>query len=358
MTDTPAALNSALSSSLQGNDISLAGVDVLACTEVSMSQTWTGGKLIFSDSPEKPTVHGQLYLDATLAATTGSDYNRVFLYHVNGHATKKMRFGAIIKNLGTSAGTLTIQKKGTAGPTTAYGYAGKLAVQRHLSSSAGSGVNVNAGAWAKLDSTFDTTAATNNNLMHGIWDYSFTQPHEILCVAVYDTEDTVTNGPSLSLLTKDSHQRGTFPYTDKTYDATVTSDTLNGIAQFPWAGNTTNDTTISGTDVTDGSSQTLAGNYGILYHVHLNVTSSDGRNFGVMCNPRGGAWGSGFFTEAGVFASGKVLIPGSTTLLSSNLSGSVEGKYVPATTPSIWFQSMPAGGTSLPVRVMLVPYTP
>lgn len=87
-----------------------------------MTATWTGGKLIYSDSPESPTARGKLYIDSTLPATTGGVYNRVFLYHVNGKSSGNLKFAVLVRNLGTQAATLTIQRKGIAGPHQSYVY--------------------------------------------------------------------------------------------------------------------------------------------------------------------------------------------------------------------------------------------
>lgn len=64
---TPSTLDSDLTAASQADVISLSGVSPLTCPEVSMVETWSGGKLIFSDSPEKPTTRGKLYEDGTLA---------------------------------------------------------------------------------------------------------------------------------------------------------------------------------------------------------------------------------------------------------------------------------------------------
>ncbi len=356
---TPSQLATDLSNANQADVISLSGVNPINCPEISMSETWAGGKLIFSDSPESPSVKGKLYEDTTLSSTSGTDYNRVFLYHVNGQSgSKRMKFTVLIKNLGSTTGTLTVQQTGTAGPTTSYLYAGKLGFYRWLTSTAGSGTNVSAGQTVRLDSTFDSITAAPNYLMHGIWDYSFTQPHQITICALGQNDDPLTVCPGLSVLSRDTHQRGTFPYSNKVYDTAsgIVVDTIDGIQQLPIAGNTTNDTAAIGTDQTDGSSQTLVGNYGVLYRMHLNTTSSDSTNFGFLLNPRGGAWGGAVWAMPGVTSGGKFLIPASTGSTGDNTKGAVEGKYNPGSGLTAWLQFMPTGGSSFPLRFVAVPY--
>lgn len=354
---TPAQLSIDLSSASQADVINLSGTDPLSCPEVSMTETWTGGKLVFSDSPESPTTTGKLYYDNGVAATSGTTYNRVFVYHVNNSGSTK-RFTVVIKNTGNSSGTLTVQKKGTAGPTTSFLYAGKLGFERWLNSASGSGVNVAKNTWVRLDSTFDTTNVSNGSLLHGIWDYSFNQPHEI-AVCMLNTGDSPTSAcPSASVLSRDSHVRGTFPYADKVYDTAsgITINTLDDIQQFPVAGGTTNDSFAVGVDDTDGSSQTLSGNYGILYRIHLATTSSDGRNLGFLINPRAGQWGGALFTLAGITTGGVFLIPPTSSSTGDNTKGAVEGKYNPGSGLTTWAQFMPTGGSAFPVRWVAVPY--
>lgn len=360
MCQTPAQLDTDLTSATQAQVISLSGINPINCPTLSMTGSWTGGKLIFSDSPETPTTRGKLYFDTSLPATNGTNYHRVFLYHVNGKASGKMKFSVLIKNTGNATASLTVQKVGTAGPSTSYLYAGKLAYQRWLQSTAGTPRNVAPGAWIRLDTTFDALLANPNNLLHGIWDYSINQPHEILVVALDQNDDPITVGPTLSLLSRDVHQRGTFPYCDKIYDTDtgIVYDTADDIKSFPVGSNTGPDDSAIGVDATDGTPMTLAGNYGVNYRMHIQTSSTDGRNVGILINPRGGTWGGAVWCMAGVFPSGKILIPPTTTSTGDNTKGAVEGKYVPGTGLNIWAQFMPTGGAAFPVRWVFVPYTP
>ena len=286
---TPAQLITDLTNANQADVISLSGINPVNCPEVPMTETWAGGKLIFSDSPESTLAKAKLYEDSTLGATSGTTFNRLFVYHVNGKTTSNMRFTVLVKNTSTSSGTLTVQKVGTAGPSTSYLYAGKLGFQRWLTSTAGTGVLVGAGATVRLDTVFDSTNVAPSNLLHGIWDYSMTQSHKITICAIDQNDSPLTVCPGLPMAARDAHQRGTFPFADKIYDTAVgvTVDTADGIQQLPMIGGTVNDTWAIGTDVTDGSSQTLSGNYGILYRMHLTTSATDGQKFGFLFNPRG-----------------------------------------------------------------------
>ncbi|HWP99594.1 MAG TPA: hypothetical protein VNK92_03905 [Vicinamibacterales bacterium] len=356
---TPAQLAADLAAASQDDVISLSGVNPLDCPEVAMTSAWTGGRLIFSDSPEKPATRGKLYEDTTLGATPSGSHNRVFLYHVNGKTDgTRMKFTALLRNAGSGAGTLTIQKRGTAGPTTSYLYAGKIAFKRWLDSTAAAGIGVPAGATVEIDATFGGTTAARDYLLHGIWDYSFDQPHAITICALDEGDNATAVCPGLPVLPRDTHRRGTFPYADKAYDTASgqTVETAAGIAQLPIAGGTADDPYAVGTDMTDGSTQTLAGNYGVLYRMHLAAASSDGRNLGFLLNPRGGAWGGAVWARPGLTPGGKFLIPETTTWVAENTKGAVEGKYAPGGGTTLWLQLMPTGGASLPLRLVAVPY--
>jgi hypothetical protein len=355
---TPAQLTTDLDAASQAAVISLSGVNPLACPEVPMVQTWDGGKLIFSDSPEKPTLRGKLYEDATLGYTSGTVYNRVFAYHVNGYGgSTKMKFAILLKNTSGASGTLTLQRSGTAGPTTSYLYAGKLAFQRWLTSTAAAPVSVAAGQTVRLTTAIETLASPNN-LMHGIYDYSFSQSHQLTVCALNQNDDPVSVCPGLAVLSRDTHQRGTFPYAEKIYDTAsgVQIDTAGGVQQLPLAGNTPADSAAVGTDATDGSQQTLAGNYGVLYKLHLNTKATDGKKLGILINPRGGQWGGAQWAVAGITPGGKILIPDSSGSTGDNTKGAVSGKWSPGSSLTVWCQFMPTGGAAFPLRFVPVPY--
>lgn len=349
---TPAQFATDLAAASQADVISLSGVNPLNCPEAGMSQTWAGGKLIFSDSPEKPTSRGKLYEDTTLAATEGTDYNRIFAYHVNGSSSVRLKFALLLKNHGTSPGVLTVQKKGTAGPTTAYAYAGKLGFQRWLTSSSESGVNVEPGLWVRMDSTFDSISTAENYLMTGIWDYSFTHPHTVTICALEQNDDPVAICPGAQVLARDTHQRGTFPYADKVYDTVAVINATEGVQSIPIAGNTENDSDAMGVDKTDGTEMRLQGNYGVLYRMHVGVEYG-GKKIGFLFNPRGGGWGGAVWAMPGLLLGGKFLVPAGSGTTSDNTKGVVEGKYE---SEAPWLQFMPTGGSSLPVRLVAVPY--
>jgi hypothetical protein len=322
---TPPQLATDLAAAGQAAVIGLAGVNPVAAPEIPMTATWGGGLLILSDSPESPTARATLYRDAGLEAT-GATPNRIFVYHASAKASGYLRFTVLIKNRGASAGTLTVTKAGTAGPSTNYGYTGKMAFKRWLDSTAAAGVSIAAGA--------------------------------TVC-ALDPADNPVTVGPTLPVAARDVHKRGTFIYSDKIHDsaAGVTVDTAAGIQQFPLGGNS--DVFVTGHDyaVAVPTPETNTGNYGVLYRIHVATACSDGRSFGMLINPRAGAWGGAIWTPSGLLAGGKFLVPASTVMLSDSTKAAVAGKYYTgAGGATVWAQFMPTAASAFPVRFMVVPY--
>lgn len=355
---TPSALATSLSTAQQASVLSLSGVNPLNCPEIAMSNTWTGGELIFSDSPEYPDTTGILYQDGNIPATSGTNYHRAFVYHVNGNTAGPQKFAVILTNLGTAGGTLTVQRKGIAGPSTSFLYVGKVAFERWLNSTAAPPSAVPAGSAVEVDTAFSALNVSYGALLHGIWDYSFDQPHQITICALNPADDPVTVCPALAVLPRDTHQRGTFPYADKIYNtaAGVAIDTVNGIQQLPIAANSPNDPAAVGVDATDNSPVTLGGNYGILYRMHLQTKASDGKKLGFLFNPRGGSWAGAVNAERGLTPGGVFLIPPSTGSVCCNTDGALDGSYQPGAAFTVWLQFMPTGSASLPLRFVAVPF--
>jgi len=355
---TPPPLAADLAAAGQAAVISLAGVNPVTAPAIPMSATWGGGLLILSDSPESPTAKATLYRDAGLEAT-GATPNRIFVYHASAKPSGYLRFTVLIKNRGASAGTLTVTKAGTAGPSGNYGYTGKMAFKRWLDSTAAAGTVIAAGATVRLDAAFDTLDVANGQVVNGIWDYTFTQDHTVMVCALDPADNPVAVGPTLPVAARDVHKRGTFIYSDKIYDsaAGVTVDTADGIQQFALGGSP--DVFVTGHDyaVAVPTPETNTGNYGVLYRLHLATSCSDGRSFGVLINPRAGAWGGAIWTPPGLLAGGKFLVPASTVMLSDATKVAVAGKYYTgAGGATVWAQFMPTAASAFPVRFVVVPY--
>ncbi len=354
---TPAALQTALNGVTNGQVVSLNGLSPLSCPALGLSNYFSGGALIFSDSPESPTNTGILYEDATLAATASGAPNRIFLYHVNSNPTGMMKFSVLIKNNGALPATLTVAQAGAAGPSTSYLYVGETAFQRWLTNTPGTTMTVAPGQTVRLDTNFDAVTVPAGNLMNGIWDYTMSQPHTVMICALNPADNPLSAGPTLPVAARDTHVRGTFTACNKTCASLPAAliNTTAGAQQFSIAG--TGDPTVTGYDnaVAPPTAVADGGNYGVLYNFQLTTTASDGRALALLLNPRGGNWSGAVAGDPGILPGGDFLVPASGAV-SANTSAAVAGEYYPNAGLTVHFQFMPTGAAALPVTLMTVPY--
>lgn len=324
-----------------------------------MVQTWSSGRLILSDSPESPADRGILYKDTTLASTGTAFTNRVFVYHQADYPGGSLRFSVLIKNNGTGPGTLAVKAHGCAGPAAVFPTTGESAFYRYLTNRPAASVTIPAGAMVRLDTNFDSIDIPRGSVLNGIWDYTFNQPHSIYVCALHPSDDPITVEPTLTVLSRDNHERGTFASCNKIYrtDSEYACDTAGGIAQFPIGG--ADDASVTGYDnaVSPPTAETNEGNFGVLYRIRMACSKSDGRNLGFLIAPRAGPWCGAVSADRGILAGGNFIIPADGKSFSSKSLAAVEGKYAPSSSGSrVWLQFMPTAGAAFPVRVMAVPY--
>ena len=367
---TPAKLVDNLEIASLSEVLALEGVNPISCSKIAMNGTWSGGKLLYSDSPETPTQSGILFLDSTLQPTTSP--NRLFVYHANGK-TQTMKVTVLIKNLGNSNAQLNILNTGIAGPSTDYTYIGKIAFERYLLSTQNKTISIAPNSVIEFDQSFSNYNIDEDQLLHGIWDYQITEDHEISVCFYPSNENPLTYCSSLSILTPDStHQRGTFDYSDKIYNNTNTSPVMinNDFQYFSLACGTASSCTsgdefITGFDYSSNppTPQTLVGNYGILYRIHITIIqSANNSDVAFLVNPRGGTWGGAMEAEKGIQPpiNDIYLIPPSNAVINVNTEAAVAGIYSVPNYPSsfvVWQQFMPTGGSAFPVLMLLVPFS-
>lgn len=348
--EAPAALKTALASASQGSVVGLAGLNAAYLQDIpNLTRTWSGPKLFFSDSPESPKGSGNLYIDSFAANTPV----RCYLYHANGATTNK-KFNLVVRNLGTATATVQRTKAGLAGPTTNYIYAGKVCTQRYMQSTGLSSLTVAPNQCVVLDSSMNAITAAPGQLVHGIYDIQANQPIKVYALVTDPSTNAASVAPSLAVLARDGHDRGTFPFADKIVDAPIF--TSGGMYQIKLCDNSA-DANAVGVDAVTGLSSTLNGNYGIMYRFHFTAYGDDGRKLGLMLNPRGGALGNAVNCAAGLTPSGTALVPPGTAYLNLQTEAGVTSKYQPSSSGSdIWMQWMPAGSSNLPAKLLITPY--
>ena len=331
--------------------------NLIECTEIQFSRRWMGGKLIFSDSPEYVNSRGKLYEDGTLDATEEFSPNRIFLYHVNSKDSGSIRFSILITNTDSVKATLKIHRSGIAGPTSNYLYAGKLAFQRWLESNVKSEISVQIGETIRLDTSFDTLDIEPSELLHGIWDYSMGGSHKVTLCALEVEDDPLITCPTLPVLPRDLHVRGTFPFTNKLYESNAGLNIEEiRVYQVPIADGVTDEFSV-GMDSTDQTPQTNYGNFGVMYTINNRIsrsTKNEGRRVSYLVNPRGGVWGGAVHASEGLLPGGSFLVPSGSKSFSDKSAGTLIGQYNGSAFFNPIINLMPTGGCNLPVRLITV----
>jgi hypothetical protein len=238
---------------------------------------------------------------------------------------------------------------GIAGPGTDYVATGKSAILAWLGPTTTQTVVVPAGQRVLLDTDLDAVHAANGELAHAIIDFTLDGPVKISVVSVGATEDAASVTAGLNLLPDDQlHQRGTFPGAMRI---------LQGVAPLDGAsvrhltlGDGVADPNLVGRDAVDGTTVSLAGNYGLVYQLVLNMSVSTG----FVIAPQGGAWGGGASVPPGEDGTAALVsLPGASSSLGSQSLAILLGRFAAQTTLTTTLLS--AGGSDLPIDVATVP---
>ena len=233
-------------------------------------------------------------------------------------------------------------RRGLAAPSTAYVAVGKSVLRDWLLDTAPVDVVVPAGQRVLLDAALDALHASQNQLVHAIYDVVTDKPLKISFVSVAATADAATATAGLSLLPRDvDHQRGTFPAAD----VLVTAAVVPGGAQKKGVqrlrlGLDEVDDTLEGIDAPTGDKQKLLGNYGMLYRFALRlplVTTA-------AVAPRGGGWGG----VARVTVT--VSLPTATEQLATTTDAIVVGTLGATSEVKL----LTGGGSNLPIDLFFV----
>jgi hypothetical protein len=331
----PAALTTDLAAATPGDVVSMAGMDESAapCLPVVVCTPADAPALLFSDSPEMPAADGVLYAD-----TVPAGRHRLYVYHANGGASLR-KFPVVALNMGAQPAKITIVRRGLAAPSTAYVSVGKTVLLDWLVDRAPVDVVVPAGARVLLDAALDALHATQNQLVHAIYDVVTDAPVKLSFVSVEAAADAAATTAGLALLPRDvDHQRGTFPAADVLVVGAAATAQQKGVQRLRLGLDEVDDT-LEGVDAPTGTKQRLLGNYGMLYRFALGLPLAATMSI----SPRGGGWGG--IARAGTST---VPLPAATEQLATTTDAIVLG---PATGE---VRLMTGGGSHLPVDVFLV----
>jgi len=326
-----------------GSTFSLGGFDPLQCASAPIRPTASSGAgvEIYSDCPEQVSESGVLY-----DSIVSSEPVRVYVYHETSGATR--RYSVVLTNTDGHGAQVAVGRSGIAGPSAAdYTYVGQVALQRFLSSAAGPTLQIPPDGHVVLDPELDQMQVPSQAIVNAIYDLQVSGTVKIAVVSLEPGTDTLAAYPSLNLEPPDAEdRRGTFAPADIDY---VVSgyDTAQG-------GETVDltDNTVLAVDGVGGQTPTtkpLAGQFGILSHVRIRATSSNGALLGLFLVPRGGDLATSAIIQGSV-----VDLPQGTQP-ATVAQGIFVGTFDPRA-GEIDFTTSLGGGSSGPVRLVLLPY--
>jgi hypothetical protein len=360
----PADINAALKKAEPGSIIDVTSLkmdqmnDILNSAAVGHEFSIGGGYLVYSDDPETVRDYGVLYKDS-VPMTSGA---RIYIYHVNG-MTKSAKITAVLTNPSTTQNiTVSYVRKSLATPSGDYLAVGAEGVLEFYNNAEVPKPHLlSAGSSMLLDGELDSVLVNNEQLLSGIFDISSSYPELPLVVTILMTPTsavTLDTFSSYGYATKDGYHRlGTYDCNKKLNPSGVawfSHDVSVGAKYLEIASNvkyTVNDVPLSGFSSYDNSTATLNGNYGVEYilQVAVNNDLQIPVKYSVVLNPRGGEY-VGYIR---INASATQYIPLVKTSTQGAVSGIIDIPASSATTVTIEF--MPAGSTSLPVWLLLLP---
>lgn len=347
-----------------GQAVHIGGAPLKNLPEISYElMVLPGPQYLISDDPE--------YIRVPEAVALREEVNpgavRLYVYNVNGVKEPEMErvIAPVIRNLGDAPLRFRMLKYSAQEPSANYYAIGKRGLRDYFRSEPSSEFRtVPVGGAAVLDPYFADRVTVYNDLVHGFYDFVIDQPAEVAVVQVAPGTDPaaafLTMEGVLPTKSKSGAGRGIFGVSE--YEVLLPEgfvlDSADGARQIVVADNE-NDPWVRGRDHTIEQPAVLAGNYGVMYHLKIPRTSSDGRGHALlMYNYRaGGQWCAGM--AASVLVNGEAIEVPSNQLNTKGLPEAVVVQTfdpVPAgETEVISITYSPPGASCLPTPLVLVP---
>ncbi|HWR42484.1 copper amine oxidase [Sporomusa sp.] len=323
--------------------------DIYNVSELPVTMTEQGGKLMLSDSPEMVPADGIMYQD-----TVSGDV-RLFFHHVN--ATKELKkVVVLLVNESTTAIDVVVNRYGLGGPGLDYLAVGKAAQLNYLNQEEVELIAVPAKGTAFLEPVLNQTVVAPDALVNGIYDFQTKNPVKVVVMMLPVDADPVEFVKEAKVLPADSQRlRGTFSGRDRLIvPSQVYNSNHDGVVGITLADHKL-DTYVAGIDATDGSQTLNYGNYGVMYKVFLPTAFE--QKYAVYLNPRGGEYAGALKVkyrhqeETTIGTPADTLFFGSKTVKDTAHIGDYAGGQ------SLWLTFSPPGASNLPVKILLAPVT-
>ena len=245
--------------------------------------------LFFSNSPENVSENGVLYADDLRGNI------RLMYSHQNMSQTRK-RFYLIARNTSEEEVALKYLKGGYSGPSADMFGVGAMGIMRYFQSYYDKEVVIPPHKWITLNIGSNELLPTNpGECIYGLYEVSTTAKLRFMAIALDENKNLEDALPTLPVLKRDSHNRGTFNNANRTL--TVDAKPFTRVI----IGDGKSDPFLMGYD---GLSQQVTqnhGNYGVLYDIKIK----SGEPLTVIANPRGGGFAGSFSLGGNYFLAPK-----------------------------------------------------
>jgi hypothetical protein len=327
-----------------------------------------GPPLLFSDMPEYLHDRNGICLDEKVSA----GLCRLYIYHVPGTTNSSRTVTAVLENLSSRPLTVRFTHYAFARPGTDYSVMGVEGLMQYFTGQwLPPPISVAPLGKGVLDQKLDETVAADPTLVHALYEFDLDGPARV-CVLQRNTNQSSTQMagelPPLPRSIRSGAGRGLFPNADFAITNTDGSviDTAQGVQRLVLADGAS-DRWVVGTDaLAENRTVTNKGSYGVMYHISLAYTSSDGRSLAILIGAPGGRRGgearpmAAVKISGGVWPGGWVSLSGGSPMRRRGAAAVLQVLPPPlrGTTNVLEMIYSPPGGSSLPTPIFFAPLRP
>jgi hypothetical protein len=329
-------------------------------------------QFLLSDKPEYFPTNG-----IALQETVHPGRVRLYLYHVPEPSAGTKIIRATVRNLGTNLLTLKFLRRGLPRAGTDYQRIAHEGLYDFLSpaTKVPAALTITPGKEVSLDQELDKIIPKKDALVHAFYEFCVDQPARIQ-VLQQDAPLSAGGLTHLSLLRRTEAPgkfggagRGLFltaEYEVTTAGRDAVVDVTNGVQQLVVADGK-QDPWIVGHDSIDGVVERDAGNYGVIYNIHLTRRSSGPLALAlVFCkvgssSPYCSRLGAAVEVSRGAFPGGLINLPARQPAFGLPGEAVLVQKFLPigrGTTETIDIIYSPPGAACMPTPFLLVPLPP
>jgi hypothetical protein len=324
-----------------------------------------GPQFLISDHPEYFRSNG-----ISLQEQVKPGAVRLYIYHVPEPANPPKVITAVIENLGTNRMSVRSVRRAFPHPGRDYPRIVKQALAAYFDSAPEPATRrVEASRAIVLDAEMDKTWAGKGELVHGFYEFDIDQPARITVFQKDQGQESLTFYKALPKLAATGKGNGAGRGLFGTCERAVTNaggsiyDTASGPMRVVLADGR-KDAWVRGTDGITGEEARDAGNYGLMYHIHLAWQSSDNRGLGVVMTRTGSSSSGCGKVGAAVEVAGEGRPPQTILLPANAISFGEPGEAVliqkfvapPERKEGvIEFTYSPPGAACIPTPFLLVP---